>query len=546
MLISLNKKNKTYMFCFALIFIAIWLILFKKCKYGFADVDECYYLALLNRIYQGDPIFSGDFGLASLSSYLLLPIYTLYMKLFNSTDYLIINFRYIFTFIWGIASLIIFERIRRINLLSAFFSSILFMIYVPFGIMQLSYNSMGILFLTLSCVFYITNGNKIDFILSGTFYSFSVLCCPALVVIVLIYFIFSIVNHKIKEEFIYFLFGIIVQFIIFIIYLFSKTDIQKIISSIPLILDDPSHYHSISVGSIYYFLYIWSNSLIFNSKILLVILALLFGICLLNRKNNNLLFLPIVVIFILIIYVYCSTKYINYIMFPLSLLAPFCRIYDSNSSKLFNYLWLPGIVYSLCIHYCSNQGEYAIYSALTISSIASIIMLFNIYSLNKKNICYLIIILVLLISNISFEIYLRWNTIFWSSSPSEQIYLITDDVENGIFVTEDKYDYYYQIKSAFDKLEFKDESVLYLSNNPIYYLFGNAKMRNSSYSTWFGNNYLRQKDYLLINKDKVPDNIFYPIYDYGKYDDLLDYLINEYEYTEYDINGIGKLFYIKN
>ena len=141
-----------YRFLFGLSFILSTAFLFWKCKYGFANVDESFYLTIPFRLCQGDSLFLHDWHLSQLSSVLIYPAMWLYRIIFPDTVGILFHFRLLFSFVWCIVALFIYFRLRSLSILGAMLASLAFLYYAPFGIMALSYNSMGILFLVCACV----------------------------------------------------------------------------------------------------------------------------------------------------------------------------------------------------------------------------------------------------------------------------------------------------------------------------------------------------------------------------------------------------------
>ena len=544
----INKKEIIYNILFYSLFIIVCAILFAKCKYGYADIDETYYIQIAHRIAQGDALITEEWHICQLFSYLLFPIVRLYMLFTNSFEGIVLAFRYIYTFVWGISSLFIYYEVKKFTKLGAIFSSLFFLIYAPFGIMALSYNTFGILFLTLSCVMNLSNNSPLRSIISGSFYAFSVLCCPTLALLLIFYFIYYLIIKKDKKQLLFFLLGILIQIIVFTVFVLSRTSISKIMKSIPYILGDSEHNGINIIDKINsWFLAFYSNGNIY----FILIIGLVTIVSYFSRHKNIYFITLIAIILILVNKMYSTHYYINFIVYPLAFIAPF--LFQINNIKIKNILysvWIPGVIYSFCINIISNQVEYAIFSALSIASFACISCIFiYIEDMNINNKTYSIFLRLFVCFAILLQIYLelnvRWHPIFWDTYVSQQTILIDKGPEKGIYVSEKKKEIYDYVMNASSKLDLKGKSVLFLTNDSLYYLIHN-ELRSSSYSSWVipDNDY--QDKYFGINPQKLPDYIFYPLNENTKYEDVINHISEKYNYIILSENNSGILYKINH
>lgn len=546
--ISLNKKIDKYKIAsilFYVIYGAIWIILFAKCKYGYGNLDETYYLQVTHRIAQGDALIAEEWHIGQLFSYLLLPFMYLYMLIFKTSTGIVLFFRYLYTFVWGTANLFIYFKIKKINHLGAVFASIFLLIYAPFGIMALSYNSFGIMFLALSCVLNLTSNSKMSNIVSGSFYSFAVLCCPSLVVLLIYYLIYFLFIKKDKRQLLYFIIGIIIQFIIFIIFVLSRASFSKILKSMPYILSDSEHGNiNLIFKTKIWFLSFCDNS---NKYLLLAIMLVVF-VSFFIKYKKTLLIILLLLILSLMIYTYKTYYYINHLMYPLALIAPFLFFTKNNKIKKVLYsIWLPGLIYSLCLNFTSNQGEYAIFSALSISSFGSVIALYvyvdeYMYTNKLKKIIIKTMTHMVLVLQISLLLILRWNNIFWDTYTSKQNKFIENGPEKGIYVSDEKYEIYNEIINTCEKTNTSVDSLLVLSNDSLYYIYY-FDYRTSSSSSWPLLGDMQQMKYFEINQNKLPNIIIYPLREGNNYNYLLDEIISKYSYHLVNTNKYSKIYF---
>ena len=115
--------------------------------------------------------------------------------------------------------------------------------------MALSYNSMGIMGLSIALVMYFCNEHhKWTWnVLAGLFLAVAVLCCPYLVVLYLIYSIYAVFKYlKCKnKDYIKDWFEISVGALFlaceFFVVVFRNTSLSQLLTSLSYVLDDPTH-----------------------------------------------------------------------------------------------------------------------------------------------------------------------------------------------------------------------------------------------------------------------------------------------------------------
>lgn len=530
----MKKKNLLFDLIFYVLFVGIVGLLIYRNRFGFGNLDESFYITIPYRLWQGDVLFADEWHVSMMNGYLLWPIMCIYQLFFNGTESIVVNFRHIYTIVLAIISVVIYHRLKKVSYYGACFAAIAFMLYAPYNMTALSYNTMGIMFLTLAGVLLGTNLNKNKIIsyLAGTFYSFSVLCCPYLVLVFVIYTIYSLIKKsEIKETYLYVLYGIITQAVLFLLFILSRTTITQIIKSFPLIMSDPE-YAPMSLFNIFfgYFLSITNT----NSFKMICACALMLILTLIdkNKTRRDLYFIGTVGAILLMLYVnYQRNNYINMLMFPLAFLAPICLFRKNEYFKqLFKYLWIPGMIYTFVINVSSDQSFYVITSMGTVPMVASIVMGFaSINEMENKYVKSLSIVSIssLLLLQIGTEAVLRWNDVYWETGLKTQNVLIEDGPEKGLYVSKEKYDMYYSDMNDIQSFNFKGNSICYLTHKCWYYLFNDGKYINAAYSAWLSRNPIRLIDYYEINPKKIPDNI----YSEPEYFEIVDKLSEKYNYS---------------
>ena len=178
----------------AAVFFMIW-----KSRYGFGENDEAFYLTLPFRLFKGDSLFSDDYHIAQLFSFLTFPIYAIYRTLVKTNEGIILNFRYIYIFCQALSAVFIYRKIKKINRIGAVVASLVFLLYSPFNLMTLSYNTICLMTFTLALLLYAFQENELEDYVSGLLYAMAVLCCPYLALsyfVLTLIVVFFCIKHK--------------------------------------------------------------------------------------------------------------------------------------------------------------------------------------------------------------------------------------------------------------------------------------------------------------------------------------------------------------
>ena len=527
---------------FALLFAAAAVFLFWKCRFGFGNCDEAFYLATPLRLYQGDALFLTEWHLSQMSSVLLLPFVSLYMAIFKSTAGIIMAFRYLYLTIHGIVSLLFFLSLRKINSFGAAVASLAFFIYAPFSINAMSYNSLGIGCLAIACVLVYSSGekSKIKYVFSGIFYAFSVLCCPYLAVIFFIYSVAVLINElifkkKSSENTLYlnikpwllFTVGVTVIAVVFLVFVLCRASVSDIMRALPEMFNDPEH-ESLGLpkkAELYYKSIVELTPA--STKPLYLIFAVLFAVSLFDkkRKDGRAVYLIAFTAVALALFFIINTekKFINLTLLPLNILALGCYpVFRDNPKirKLFCTVWITGFIYSFCIHLSSNQLYLAISSASAVSLVGSIMIIaesyFTVIRENEKPFK----MLSTLILAVTFAVQLgmltsyRYKEVFWEDGMETVTEKIDDGVEKGVYTSVYKKSEYQNVLKAKDYISMYHpdaKSILFFSDYTWPYLiFDNCT--NSAYSAWLSGvsqtTFERLKVYYQINPDKLPDIVY--------------------------------------
>lgn len=521
---------------FLILFALSACFIFWKCPYGFGSLDESFVLTVPFRLVQGDGLFANEWHLSQMAGFIAYPFVYVFLKLNGNTEGIILAFRYIYAFIQCITSLYVYHRLKKYNWIGAITATICILIYTPYNIMTLSYNTLGIICLLISVVTVATAQKccKTQYTIAGVFYALAVLCCPFLVFVFLGYVLFVFILKPSKKQSlnqfplfdttctIFMTVGAIITAVMFFIFVFSRTSLSQFFESFSWILNDPEHTFSLIKKIAKYFYSV------LTPNILAPFVYLLFGILYVvylrdKAKNQHRHYYFIAAVFITLLLFaghLIGKRYVNYMMWPINTLAfvVFVLTKNKNIQNLFYTMWIPGMLYGFCINMASNQTYYVISSASSVATVGSILMVAmfvkeissEITSDSLKKVCSIAVASCFAIQLLSVGI-LRYKMVFFDTDIHTQTEYIDRGSQAGLIVSEQKYSEYCQDEEKMAIIaEYKPEKVLFLTTKTSFYLMSNYEM--ATFSAWLSgvNSYTIEKllAYYEFNPDKLPDIVY--------------------------------------
>ena len=526
MSVNTAKKRDLYFAFLILFFIAFS---FWKVNKGMGFMDEAFYLTIPKRILQGDTLLVDEWHLSQLSGFLLVPWMVLYNLVVPDGIGIVLFFRLIYVVIQALFVVYLYICIR--DRAWPVLAILPFAIYVPFNIMALSYNSMAIQCLSAS----LATINRKSVNLSGMFfagllYAASVLCCPYLVLLYLIY-VFIALLRKIKRfeaipvfhprNLIAFSAGCLILAIITISHII-RGPLDALIPSITEMLNDPAH----PARAIWQIIRTYFTSLAKSSFIALPIMGIYFGLFVWGfadtrlcdgRNRDKIFFLSVFTTFIYTLSFFAEEPLINVFGIPIAIIGLFSFITAKKKDWVtFALYYLPAMSYTFFIHCGSNQYFYAISGAAIVACIPSVLLLHNRlnqmeemghFSTNVKLISVFTVLTVC-----ACMLYCRVLFTCWDGKISELSSRIDTGANQGVWTTEANSKEYSQIIEDTQFVREQSGKVLYIALEPELYLMDDKEM--ASYSAYENlesiENYGWEKlqAYYLINPDKRADCIY--------------------------------------
>lgn len=503
-----------------IIFGLLTICMIFKCRYGFSNIDESFYITIPHRILQGDNLFKDEWNISLMSAFITYPFVKLRMLFTNSTEGICLYMRYSFVFVNTLTAAFVWRRLKRYSEWGAWLVSIVFLIYAPFCIMALSYNSGGLICMVIALIIYMQKQNIVDMFIGGYIFGLGVLCCPYSVIIFLYLVIMDIKNKRGFKFIAAFIAGGGFLLIGVVYSILSNMPLEKFLE-IAAILVAGDEEHGVSIISkiiTYPQSVLFANS--FNVYFIAVYAVIFILIFVVNAElKNKILSFTFYIIAVNIILSLFIEHYINKLMFPLAITG--ILFYFVNKKvryrDLLEYVYIPGLIFSLTMHMQSNQIYYAISSGSLIMVLASVVFIVEAYQVmidNEKGDTLkrlsTVGLYVMVSSFVLGELFLRIYNVFWEDSILTQSYRLNDGPEKGLIVSEEKYNLYNEYYEDVVSNIGNDENVLFLSDKTYLYLMGGFK--NSSYSSWLSgetSNWLYKLAlYYEFNPENMPSIVF--------------------------------------
>ena len=557
------KKIKHNMESIAMIifFSGIVILLFWKCNYGYATLDEAFYPTIAYRFMQGDAILYEEWSNTQLTGFLLLPVLMLYQVINGGMDGIYLYIRYVYTIFKILIAVFLFLRLKKFGKREAYTTSIVFLVFAAHGIMALSYNTFAIGGALVALLLLLDNKeSKISMFcagLAGVAFAVSVMGIPYMMILYGVYLAIVIISPFWKRKICFneytahlfswktfwcMTFGGGIACAGLMTYIFSRVSLKNVIDTIPHILyGDPAHSQkSVYHKTLAYFVRILignhHNYWIFCGYILLMAILLAYLLDKKRRQNiKNYKLGAVLGSWILLVLYVVTDNYINSIIFIPNVLAFMFIIFsfrqDERVRSLFYCIWIPGMLVSYCEYLASNTGFSGLSAASCVATTASIIIIcFEMENTNIKIGGYEKVVASFLIAIFILLVYYRITYVFWEDGGIQSLKAtIEQGTAKGLYVTENTkklYDQMYEDTETIRKTS-EDTIVLYQADNT---LWMSGRQRCGSYSPL---NYSLSADPTILYNyyEEHPDKIADVMYISDGYQNLADAFAVMYDYS---------------
>lgn len=513
---SQNKRD----IIFITSIIAGFFFLLWKSKYGMGGNDEAFYLTIPHRIVKGDGMFLQEWNLGQFSSFLMLPAMKVYLLAAKGTEGIILHFRYLYIIMQILCTVVLYVKLRKYTF--AIPAVLCFFIFCPYDIMAVSYNTMGLVFMTLTGVLLAERNEKNrrrSCFPAGLLFAAAVLCNPFLVLLYVVYsvavFVKFLRKREKEEDWIWITAGACALAAVFIVTVLQQSGVTGLLENLPHIMKDPEH----TSRSLFMIVQVYLSSFWKVYGVMLPIWAVLLAASYLCRKKKErrkicFALLVLSVFFSWIVLLREVQNNYNFIMVPILVCGLGTYMMTEKKEKaLFRWLYLFSFAYSFMANYASNQGMHAISMALVPGVIASVLFIGCFLRQESGSALVIAAATLVLFGQLGSEIYAKTVHTFWE----KPIWELNTTIEEGplkgtVTTAESAQEYKEKLVDIKENIK-KQGPVLFVTENTWCYLYADTDYGTfSSYmSGGMEHAVLRWEEYFGIHKEKIPYYIWIPI-----------------------------------
>lgn len=550
----LTRYDRLFLIGFALVAIlCLW-----KAPLELPSQDEAFYLTIPKRLLDHDSLIVDEWHGSQLAAILTCPLIRLHRALFGY-DAILLHFRYIYVFFQALCSAVIYGCFRKHGL-SAVLSSLYFFIFTPFDIMALSYNTMGLMLVTLTgTVLAIAQHNK-AFFFSGVLFAGAVLCCPHLMAGYALYSAAVLVcaaaardrRKAIAVKWASFTLGGGICAVLLLAFILTRASFSEVWSAIPMLFSDPEHIRKPVMETLRAYGLCLIRMVPHGPVIAAVYgAALIAALADRGRCARKLIYLGVSAVIAVVMLAelapnVTSTSY-NSIMFPLAPVGLMAFVVtEKRDPRVFLFTYLGGMTYSLCIFFSSNNGVYILTAMSAAANVGSIILtggaLMEAGTGDRRLFRSLsAVLIVLFAAQYSLMVYTKIHHKFWYDSDNSALTrVIREGPYQGVRVTPETEARYLEELEALRPLLDKEGNVLYADYSTWYYL-ATPRLGIGAYSAWLSGEtdatIERLDAYYEQNPGKLPDYIFIPIRNRWNMEYFKQRILDPYGYVQTDDDG---------
>lgn len=493
-----NKKKQTI--CFIGITILCFIIQIFKAKYTLGRSDEHFYIALGNRLLQGDRLFFDEWHIAQMISVFTAPFVWLHQLLFGNNEGIVYFMRIMYALFQVVVGSVVYYRLKdKTNFMGLSTGIVLYYLFTPYNIMALSYNTMSVGFHLLACVCYPLEKEEMGWaFVSGLCFACAVLNTPYLALLYFIFLFYLVKTKQMKVKvFLAYSIGIACIALSFLLFVFTRISLNEFQIGLSHLID-PSH----SEG-IFGLLVVNGGRLILNYHISFIgLVALVLLPILFRKKKEALLPYLLLISFLIIIWITLihpiQLNFGGYVLafIPYALVG-FGILVLTKQANLWKIIYVASILHALFISVSSNVGPRSFSSPLITACLVTTILLFEVDMKQTYRMTFVCIMIVILGY---FKLFNHYNSSgqFDAKASSGPCKGLLDSQE----VIHDYEEVLMDIKTMNQK---EEEYVIFLSDESWPYLATNKKAGgNSTYIYfWFKDQYINcENDYHEVHPSK--------------------------------------------
>ena len=527
-------RRKLQHFIFIGLFILIEILLIRRSFYGFNTADEMYFIGTSERIFRGEKILIDEWNpTQQLCSFLLHPIYCLMRGIIGSTEGIVMASRFLYLAFESMLTLFLYLRLQRKGFAS-FGPVFLFLLFAPFGICAMSYNSIefGLLTVLLAVLSAKMEHSVPEYLLCGILTAMIVLANPFALIMYGAYgllCLFITVQNRRKgsdtqgalhiKSFLWMTLGAGIVLVLFLLFVFQRGTLSEMLENVPHIVGDSEHQDGYWYKTKRYFYLCFKNY-----RFMFCGLGLTYALTLFDRRRceHGLVYMLLASVSVLpaMIYYGFTAEHIpvNYQMLPLAVWCLEAYFVTKNKEKRLFYGWyLPALLFTMIVQYATNTGIVTISVAYSLCSCVGLLFaarwleeLKRTEGINvrfRRKLCGVLVWGVVFVQ-FAGTFYLRMNYAWGDDWVPKLTQRMEKGPLKGVYTTPETAVWYGEALEELDGLSLTEEDQLMVVGvAPWIYLYVDAGCGN--YSTWqVHENSTYIHDYYAVHPEKFPDVIY--------------------------------------
>lgn len=469
----------------AVLLIFGFLFLLWKIPYGSYMDDQAYIIESSQRLYLGDALLVDDWFPAQLVGFINLPFFVLWMKIQGSVEGIDLFYRYSYLFLWTVEIIVFYLFMRRRYPKSPYLGigCLYLYLFTSLDQMTLSYNfwAYGMLLMVIALQLCCRSVKIRDF-WTGCFLAIAILGNPYLLLLFILGWLISAVHddavHPDKtyswlRRMFRISLGIVPVFLVFVLFVFSRASLSEVLTNVPYLFQRDGYQQRP------FYQYVIQPLIVKYGPLLLeVCLPVMVVSAFDPKKEKRALFYLAIdysAIAITLIELVRRNMYpgFNYIMLPFAFLAAEFSILLGRMNKEILFIDVIGLVYGAVLLYSSDLG---IASMIIGFSLIGFTLFLQLDKLNfpnsKKQTVYLIASAMLIMLQMSGEIYTRYRRSYQDKTIEHLNTVISTGAMKGVITTEKRARDYETILSearlATSTLNKDDPVLILLSPSQLY------------------------------------------------------------------------------
>ncbi len=523
-----------------LIFIGLFLLtellLIWRSFYGFNTADEMYFIGTSERIFRGEKILIDEWNpTQQLCGFLLHPIYSLIRSTLGSTEGIVMASRFLYLAFEGVIAVFLYLRLQRRGFAS-FGPVFLFLLFAPFGICAMSYNSIefGLLTVLLAVLSAKMEHSVPEYLLCGILIAMIVLANPFALLMYAAYGVLCLyvtVRNQRRgtaaegalhiKSFLWMTLGAGIILFFFVLFVFQRGTLSEMLANVPHIVGDSEHQEGYWYKTKRYFYLCFKNY-----RFMFCGLGLTYSLTLIDKKRceRGVIYMLLASLSVLpgMVYYGFIAEHIpvNYQMLPLSFWCLEAYFVTKRKEKRLFYGWyLPALLFTMIVQYATNTGIVTISVAYSLCSCAGLLFAAGWFAeLRERNrgaarvrlgaAAGAAIVLTVICVQFLGTFHLRMNYA-WGD---ERLPALTRKMERGplkgVYTTPETARWYGEVLDELDGLGLtKEDQLMVVGVAPWIYLYTEAGCGN--YSTWqVHENSTYIHDYYALHPEKFPDVLY--------------------------------------